>query len=422
MSIAPVAPPVRVRTRAIPDPGRLIELLPDERGPLCWVRGTEGLVGWGEVARFNTRGPDRFEAADAWWRSFSSRLEVIDEVGLPGSGAVAFVSFAFDPNSDESVLVVPQVVVGSRDGVGWITEIDAGPGTANRLPPVRRVSPIRRATGVRYSEGLLSVERWRRAVAEAVRRMRRGDLFKAVFAHDLLATADEPLDPRFLLTGLAERYPTCWSYSVDGLVGATPELLLRRTGTQVSSRVLAGTNWLGGLSGSDADELGPALLASGKDREEHRYAMESLVDRLRPLCAEIHAPAEPSVLRLPNVTHLSSDITATLDPADPPSLLRLAGAVHPTAAVGGTPTEPALRLIAELEGMDRGRYAGPVGWLDARGDGELGVALRCALLSGSTARLFAGCGVVADSDPDTEVAEAAAKLVAVRSALEGRPL
>jgi menaquinone-specific isochorismate synthase len=136
----------------------------------------------------------------------------------------------------------------------------------------------------------------------------------------------------------------------------------------------------------------------------------------------VHAPDEPSVLRLPNVTHLSSDITATLDPADPPSLLRLAGAVHPTAAVGGTPTEPALRLIAELEGMDRGRYAGPVGWLDARGDGELGVALRCALLSGSTARLFAGCGVVADSDPDTEVAEAAAKLVAVRSALEGRPL
>ncbi|MDT7746509.1 MAG: menaquinone-specific isochorismate synthase [Pseudonocardiales bacterium] len=420
VSIAPIAAPVRVRTRAIPDPGRLIELLPDERGPLCWVRGSEGLVGWGEVARFNTRGPDRFEAADAWWRSFTSRVEVTDEVGLPGSGPVAFVSFAFSPDSDESVLVVPQVVVGSRDGVGWITEIDAG--AASRLPSVRRVAPVRRATGVRYSEGLQSVEGWRRAVSEAVARMRRGDLFKAVFAHDLMATADEPLDPRFLLGGLAERYPTCWSYAVDGLVGATPELLLRRTGTEVSSRVLAGTNWLGELSGSDADELGPALLASGKDREEHRYAVESLVDRLRPLCAEVHSPAEPSVLRLPNVTHLSSDITAHLDPADPPSLLRLAGAVHPTAAVGGTPTEPALRLIAELEDMDRGRYAGPVGWVGARGDGELGVALRCALLSGSTARLFAGCGVVADSDPDTEVAEAAAKLVAVRSALEGRPL
>jgi menaquinone-specific isochorismate synthase len=150
--------------------------------------------------------------------------------------------------------------------------------------------------------------------------------------------------------------------------------------------------------------------------------MESMVQRLRPLCAEVHAPEQPSVLRLANVTHLASDITARLDPGDPPSLLRLAGAVHPTAAVGGTPTEPALRLIAELEQMDRGRYAGPVGWVDAHGDGELGLALRCAQLSGSTARLFAGCGVVADSDPDTEVAEAQAKLVAVRSVLEGRPV
>jgi menaquinone-specific isochorismate synthase len=296
------------------------------------------------------------------------------------------------------------------------------------------VSPIRPAIGVSYRDGLLSVERWRRAVAEAVRRIRGGELFKAVFAHDLLAVADEPLDPRFLLKGLAERYPTCWSYAVDGLVGATPELLLRRTGTAVSSRVLAGTNWLSELSlepgapispvlaGELTDGLGPALLASTKNRVEHRYAVESLVERLRPLCAEVLAPELPSVLRLPNVTHLATDVTARLDPPDPPSLLRLAGAVHPTAAVGGTPTEPALRLIAELEGMDRGRYAGPVGWVDAQGDGELGVALRCAQLSGTTARLFAGCGVVAESDPDNEVAEAAAKLVAVRSALEGRPV
>jgi menaquinone-specific isochorismate synthase len=437
-----------VRTRAIPGPGRPIELLPDERGPLCWLRGMDGLVGWGELARFSTRGPDRFEAADAWWRSLCARLEVTDEVGLPGTGPVAFVSFAFAPEPDESVLVVPRVVVGSRDGAGWITEIDTGSGAG---PLMRQVSPIRPATGVSYREGLLSVERWRRAVAEAVRRIRDGELFKAVFAHDLLAVADEPLDPRFLLKGLAERYPTCWSFSVDGLVGATPELLLRRTGTEVSSRVLAGTSWLGELSDQCSshpagcalptppaspatvpqaglpspvtdDELGPALLASAKNRVEHRYAMESMVQRLRPLCAEVHAPEQPSVLRLANVTHLASDITARLDPGDPPSLLRLAGAVHPTAAVGGTPTEPALRLIAELEQMDRGRYAGPVGWVDAHGDGELGLALRCAQLSGSTARLFAGCGVVADSDPDTEVAEAQAKLVAVRSVLEGRPV
>jgi menaquinone-specific isochorismate synthase len=412
-----LGPSPRVRTRPIAEAGRLIDLLPDERGPLCWVRGSDGLVGWGEVARFATRGPDRFSAAAAWWRSFTSRLEVTDEVALPGSGAVAFASFAFSHDPDESVLVVPQVVVGSRDGVSWITEIDTG----SPAPSMRRVAPVRPVTGVRYSDGRLSVERWRRAVAEAVQRMRRGELFKAVFAHDLMATADEPLDPRYLLSGLAQRYPTCWSYAVDGLVGATPELLLRRTGTQVSSRVLAGTSWLAESGGElSAEQLGPALLASEKNRIEHRYAMESLVERLRPLCVDVRAPSEPSVLRLPNVTHLASDITATLDAADPPSLLRLVGAVHPTAAVGGTPTEPALRLIAELENMDRGRYAGPVGWVDSQGDGELGIALRCAQLDGATARLFAGGGIVAKSDPDTEVAEVEAKLDAVRSALEGR--
>lgn len=414
-------PTGRVHTRAVPGTGRLIELLPDERGPLCWLRGSDGLVGWGEAARFVTRGANRFEQADAWWRGFGSRLEVTDEVGLPGSGPVAFVSFAFAPEPDESVLVVPRTVVGSRDGVGWITEIDTG---ADTRPSPRQVSPVRPATGIHYSEGRLPVRRWRLAVAEAVRRIRGGELLKVVLAHDLLATADAALDPRFLLKGLAERYPTCWSYSVDDLVGATPELLLRRTGTEISARVLAGTSWSGTTTspepagGLAEQRRGPALLASAKDRAEHGYALASLVERLAPLCAEVAAPEHPSLLRLPNVTHLASDISARLDPADPPSLLRLAGAVHPTAAVGGTPTEAALRLITELEGMDRGRYAGPVGWVDAQGDGELGLALRCAWLSGASARLFAGCGVVADSDPDNEVAEAAAKLLAIRQALE----
>jgi menaquinone-specific isochorismate synthase len=422
VSIAPAAASPRVRTRACPDPGRPIELLPDEHGPLCWVRGSQGLVGWGEVARFATRGANRFAEADAWWRSFVARLEVTDEVGLPGTGPVAFASFAFTADSDESVLVVPRVLVGSRGGRGWITEIDTG----DAAPTVRRVSPIRAATGVRYGPGQLPVHRWRRAVAEAVRRMRRGELYKAVFAHDLVATADEPLDPRFLLRGLADRYPTCWSFAVDGLIGATPELLLRRRGTVVNSRVLAGTSWRGepgaGRTGLADDQHGVALLASAKNREEHRYAVDSLVGRLRPLCAEVCAPDEPSLLRLPNVNHLASDVTGTLDPADPPSLLRLAGGVHPTAAVGGTPTEPALRLIAELEDMNRGRYAGPVGWIDGNGDGELGLALRCAQVNGATARLFAGGGVVAGSDPDVEAAEVAVKMLAVQSALEGKPV
>jgi menaquinone-specific isochorismate synthase len=157
-------------------------------------------------------------------------------------------------------------------------------------------------------------------------------------------------------------------------------------------------------------------MASAKDRHEHRLAVDSLAAALRPHCANLDVPADPSILTLHNVSHLASDVEGTL--SDGASLLALTADVHPTAAVGGTPRDVSLAVIAELEGMDRGRYAGPVGWMDAAGDGELGIALRCAQLDGRTARLFAGCGIVADSDPDTEVREAAAKLVAVREALE----
>ena len=406
VTIAPQPAGVRVRTRPVDVPGPLLDLLPDDR-PISWVRDRDGLVGWGEVARWTGTGPDRFADADEWWRAFVDELEVEDEVGLPGTGPVGFASFAFSDESAGSVLVVPRVVVGRRDGRAWITEFSRGAGPST----VRSVSPVRPSGTLRYSDGRLPVGRYRSAVAEAVRRMRAGELDKAALAHDLLAVGAEPLDPRFLLGGLARRYPTCWSFAVEGLVGATPELLVRRTGDVVASRVLAGTMW-----GEDRAER---LLGSDKDRHEHALAVDSLADALEPLCAELTVPRVPQVLTLHNVSHLASDVSGRLDPVAPATLLQLAEAVHPTAAVGGTPRKVAVDLITELEQMDRGRYAGPVGWVDARGDGELGIALRCAQLDGPVARLFAGCGIVADSDPDTEVREAAAKLVAVRDALEG---
>jgi len=303
---------------------------------------------------------------------------------------------------------VPRVVVGRRDGVAWITEFSHADG-------VHAVRPVRPTGAVRYADGQLSVAGYRAAVAEAVRRMRAGELDKVVLAHDLLAVAERPLDARYLLAGLAGRYPGCWSYAVDGLVGATPELLMRRREGAVWSRVLAGTIWPGPTAECD---LGDTLLGSAKDRHEHRLAVQSLVESLRPLCASLTAPDEPVPLVLPNVTHLSSDVVGTLPVKEPASLLELVAAVHPTAAVGGTPREVAVPMIAALEGMDRGRYTGPVGWVDASGDGELGIALRCAQLDGPVARLFAGCGIVADSDPDTEVREAAAKLLAVREVMD----
>ena len=415
VTIAPLPTELGVRTRPVDDPGRLIDLLPDDRNPLCWVRGGDGLVGWGEVARFTGEGPDRFADADAWWREFSTRLDVRDEVGAPGTGPVAFASFTFAAGSVGSTLVVPRVLVGRRDGRSWVTEFSAGDGS-----PVSAVRPVRRTGSLRYSDGDLPVAGYRRAVAEAVRRMRAGELAKAALAHDLLAVGDAPLDPRFLLGGLAGRYPTCWSFAVDRLVGATPEMLVSRVGGRtVRSRVLAGTLWPG-ADGRDADrsELAARLLGSAKDRHEHALAVDSLADALRPLCTALDVPDTPDVISLRNVSHLSTDVEGTLDPTAPASLLQLADAVHPTAAVGGTPRAAAVDLIAELEGMDRGRYAGPVGWVDGAGDGELGIALRCAQLDGPVARLFAGCGVVSDSDPDTEVREAAAKMAAVRDALE----
>ncbi|MGQ0577177.1 MAG: isochorismate synthase [Pseudonocardia sp.] len=411
MTLAPSPLALRVRTRPVDDPGNLLDLLPDARNPLSWVRGADGLVGWGEVARFTGSGPRRIADADAWWQGFAGRLDVRDEVGVPGTGPVAFASFTFSAESEGSVLVVPRVVVGRRAGRAWVTEFAVGDGPS----AVRAVRPVRRSGALRYLDGATPVQRYRAVVAEAVRRMRAGELKKAALAHDVFAQGDIPLDARFLLAGLARRYPTCWCYSVDGLVGATPELLVRRVGDTVQSRVLAGTMW------PDGDhDLAGRLLDSDKDRIEHAYAVDSLAHTLRPLCASLDVPARPRVLALQNVSHLATDVRGLLHPADPATVLQLAAAVHPTAAVGGTPRAAALALIDELEGMDRGRYAGPVGWVDAHGDGELGVALRCAQLEGPFARLFAGCGVVADSDPDVEVREAAAKLRAVREALEGQ--
>lgn len=426
-----------VRTRKIPagDPLHdhpLLELLPDET-TTSWVREGEGLVGWGVAARLDTSGPDRFDQADAWWQRQCERMDVDDDVQLPGTGPVVFASMAFADAPGDSVLVIPRVVVGERNGVRWITTI-GDPDVVTTAP-----APVRHPGMVRYSDGQVSATGYRQAVAEAVDRMGCGTgIDKIVLAHDLIATTSEPLDTRFLLRNLAERYPSCWTFEVDGLAGATPELLLERTGGQVRSLVLAGTIWP--REGRTADELASDLLASSKERSEHAYAAESMANTLRPFCDRMTVPDEPAVLRLRNVMHLASDMWGLLDAdrggSGTASLLRMSAAVHPTAAVGGTPTVEAVEMISQLERMDRGRYAGPVGWIDGEGNGELGLALRCAQIQpshphgpgapqespsehGSRVRLFAGCGIVADSDPNSEVAEAEAKFLPIREALEG---
>lgn len=409
----------RVRTIEVPDIGPLLERLPRESA-VAWVRDGAGFIGWGEADRLEVSGQERFSRAQRWWSQWCAAAHIDDPLRVPGSGPVAFASFTFDPDPPSharSVVVVPRVVVARRGGRTWLTVVEdtAQAGPAWPLPPVPLPAPPGEVT---WAEGSLSADAWQDAVAEAIRRIGTGELDKVVLARDVVAEVDGDLDPRYLLLRLAQDYPECWTFSVSGLIGATPELLVRRTGDIVVSRVLAGTVRRGGEESVD-DSLAAALLGSGKDLEEHAYAVRSVARALAAHCTDLDVPERPHVLRLTNVQHLATDVTGHL--ADHTPVLGLAASLHPTAAVCGTPTERAFDIIGELEGMDRGRYAGPVGWFDSRGDGEFGIALRCAQVDGSRLRLFAGCGIVAGSDPGAELAESRAKLLPIRTALSAAP-
>lgn len=452
---APQGPQLVVRTVAIDDlpdsPTALVDRLPDSNA-LAWVRHGDGLVGWGEALRFETFGPGRFADADDAWRRVLDRALVHDDVTLPGSGLVAFGSFAFDdvspgdeaedPARASGVLIVPRVVVGRRGDRAWMTTISL---VGDRSAPVGEDlltayphQPVTAPGRVVLADGAVGAADWPAVVAEGVARIQTGELEKVVLARDVVATAEHPLDTRHLLSRLTTAYDACWAFSVDGMVGATPELLVRSEKGLVASRVLAGTirrehgRGEGTLqAGDDADLLHAAQLArSSKDLEEHEFAVRSVAAALEPFCSSMNVPEAPFVLHLPNVMHLATDVTGVLTDQSPtsgrrpPSSLSLAAALHPSAAVCGTPTNVARSLIREIEGLDRARYAGPVGWVGADGDGEWGIALRSAEISPRNPhhiRLFAGCGIVAASDPQAELAESEAKLEPMRYAL-GTPV
>nr|WP_235493098.1 isochorismate synthase [Aeromicrobium sp. Leaf245] len=397
----------------VDDPGPLLALLGRDVDAVAWVHHGDGLVGWGRAAAFSTDGPGRFERAHRWWREVTRHSVVRDEVEVPGSGLVAFGSFAFADDGRGSSLVVPEVLVGRRDGRSWVTVVGTSIRTAPELVPAE--APVH-PTGIELVDGPVDSDAWQDVVAEAVRRIAAGQLDKVVLARDLVAELDEPLDVRAPLRRLARDYPGCWTFHVDGFFGSTPEMLVRLERGLVTSRVLAGTIR---RTGDDTRDLALAasLARSSKDLEEHEYAVRSVAEALAPHCRSTNVPDAPFVLHLPNVMHLATDVTAVL--RGDASALTLAAALHPSAAVGGTPTDAAVALIAEIEGLDRGRYAGPVGWIGAEGDGEWGIGLRSAQLEadGHRVRLFAGCGIVADSVPADELAESQAKLVPVRDAL-----
>ena len=408
-------PRLRVQTWSLRDPENLIALIPAGRPAedvMSWVRRDEGLVAWGRAAAISTTGAERFSHAEMWWTEITAAAEVIDEVNLPGTGLVAFGAFAFADASDEgATLVVPEVIVGRRDGQAWMTTINR---TSDVLPDVTPALP---PSGLTPSDGALCPSAWRAAVGDAVEMIRGGRLEKVVLARDEVYTAAEEIDPRWLLMRMSRNYRDTWTFAVDGLVGGTPELLVRSEKGLVTSRVLAGTIRRTGEDNHDL-ALAASLARSSKDLQEHEFAVRSVEAALRPHCSSMNVPDAPFVLHLPNVMHLATDVSGALT-ADASSLA-LAAALHPSAAVCGTPTPEAFKVIDELEHMDRGRYAGPVGWLDASGDGEWGIALRSGQIdieNPSRIRLFAGCGIVAGSDPVSEVAESIAKLAPMKDAL-----
>ena len=412
--------PLLVRTVAVPDPGNLLERIP-QPDVVAWVHHGAGLAGWGDAVRVTLpAGEDRFTAGEKWLRSVFDAASVDDKVRVRGSGPVAFGTFTFDASSDGSVLIVPRAVLG-RDGRGqaWLTTVTE-PGEAATGWPLPVTAEPAEPTSLSWQEGSLPGPRWEQAVAEAVAAIKAGGLRKAVLARDVFGTADEPIDARVLLRRLAGRYPDCFTFACDGMIGATPELLVSRDGHQVSALVLGGTLPRGANQAED-DALGAELLASAKNHEEHAYAVDSIREALQPLCETLEVEARPALLKFPNLQHLGTRVRGTLAGGGTlKSALALAAAAHPPAAVCGTPTGVALELIRELEHMDRERYAGPVGWIDAEGNGEWGIAIRCAQLSGRTARLFAGCGIVAASQPAAELAETLVKLQPMRGALEGQ--
>lgn len=404
----PSAEPLAVRTVAVDIGGlALLDLLPTD-APVTWLRRGDGLIGWGVAALVRTNGATRFSDADKWWAETVARAHVVDEVVEHGTGLVAFGSFGFADEPGDSVLVVPQVVLGRRGDRVWRTTVDVV------APALEAAEQPSAPTGLAFSDGARNGEEWMSVVAEAVTRINSGELEKVVLARDLLATTDEPIDVRWPLRRLATDYEMCWTFHVDGVFGATPEMLVRRERGLVTSRVLAGTIR---RTGDDERDLALAatLARSSKDLEEHEYAVRSVADALEPHCSSMNVPEAPFVLHLPNVMHLATDVNGVVH--DQASSLQLAESLHPSAAVGGTPTAIATQLIGALEGMPRERYAGPVGWLDASGDGEWGIALRSAMVTETGVRLFAGCGIVADSDPTAELAESQAKFVPVRDSL-----
>lgn len=408
------------RTFALPaDHARSLDLLAfaGDDG-LLFVREGVGLAARGSALRIEL---PHGTSDTGHVRSVLRAIRSDDALHRSGSGPVAMGALAFDRNAPGH-LVVPEVLVAkSSDGTAWCTTVAPMDGPPPPLPPLVSERRPRWSPHGFDLHSSFSHEDWCDAVAAAVQRIRDGALHKVVLARAVDVVATNDLVVSDILGRLQMLFPSCMVFSMEGFVGASPELLVSRKGSQVKAHPLAGTVARSGDPETDA-KLAAGLLASPKDRWEHSLVIDAIADVLRPLCDELDVPGTPSIVPLRNVSHLGTVISGSLHAAgvadgSARTALEFVGALHPTPAVGGAPTDTALALIGELERDDRGTYAGPVGWVDAAGNGEWAVGLRSARIDGNRARMFAGVGIVNDSEPLAELTETQLKLQALLSAV-----
>lgn len=396
---------------AVTEPGEPTEELPAAGSDaVVFASPQRTLWGTGEAIRIELPAP--------WPDHIGDVAEVLGAISHdgpsgPGRGPVAFGALPYD-GSAAATLVVPQVVHGrTSDGDRWTTRTD-GAGASTSIPVEDR-APLRQPSTV-VVQATNPIE-WMRTVATATTRIAIGELTKVVLAREITVTADLPFDAVSLLHRLRALSPSAYAYAVDGFVGATPEMLVSRLGDVVRAHPMAGTLPRTGDPDVDARRAGE-LLGSHKNRVEHQITIDMVHETLLPWCSYLDAEPEPSVVAAGPVQHLATLVEGRLSRPEP-SVLDLVAALHPTPAVGGWPRAAALQVQAELERTDRGRYGGPVGWVDAAGNGAFGVGIRGAQLDADarTARVFAGVGVVDGSDPAAELEEARSKAQAVLSAL-----
>ena len=408
-------PALSVRTASLnlPSDFKITDAL--TRDGIAFIKDGEGMVARGEVLRLNAAGPGRIAALEEQWRQLCALAQVADQTPGSGRGLVAFGSMAFADSSEWlSTLIVPQQILGFKSGRAWLTSIGVGEVSEPVWNADEWIETWPAQAPLHLVAGALDEEGFEGRVETALEKLHDQQLTKVVLARDVVASVPEGFDPRPAIGRLSRRYPSCWTYWINNRFGASPELLVRVDHGRFSARVLAGTAGRGTDPEVDRAIAG-ALITSAKNAVEHRIAVESLVDALEPYCTEIVADSAPFSLALPNVWHLASDVQGIL--AEDSSVLDLAAALHPTAAVAGTPREVAVELIGELEPFDRGSYAGPIGWIGADGDGEWVIALRGAVLEGNKIRAHAGCGIVIGSKPDAELAETELKFQPIRHAL-----